>query len=41
VTVRLDVVQGGDSEVLADDASRRVKAALSGELTLLYPAIAS
>ena len=37
----LDAVQRGDSEVLADDASRRVKAALSGELTLLYPAIAS
>jgi NAD(P)-dependent dehydrogenase (short-subunit alcohol dehydrogenase family) len=37
----LDAVEGGDSEVLADDASRRVKAALSGELTLLYPAIAS
>jgi NAD(P)-dependent dehydrogenase (short-subunit alcohol dehydrogenase family) len=37
----LDAVQAGESEVLADDASRRVKAALSGDLTLLYPAIAS
>ena len=37
----LDAVQRGDSEVLADDVSRHVKAALSGELTLLYPAIAS
>jgi NAD(P)-dependent dehydrogenase (short-subunit alcohol dehydrogenase family) len=37
----LDAVQGDASEVLADDASRRVKAALSGELTLLYPALAS
>lgn len=37
----LDAVERGDSEVLADDASRRVKAALSGELALLYPAIAS
>ena len=30
-----------ESEVLADDTSRRVKAALSGDLTLLYPALAS
>jgi NAD(P)-dependent dehydrogenase (short-subunit alcohol dehydrogenase family) len=37
----LDAVQAGDSEVLADDVSRRVKAALSGELTQLYPALAS
>ena len=37
----LDAVQAGESEVLADDASRRVKAALSGDLTLLYPVIAS
>ena len=37
----LDAVQAGDSEVLADDVSRHVKASLSGELTLLYPAIAS
>ena len=37
----LDAVQAGESEVLADDASRRVRAALSGELTQLYPALAS
>src|SRR4051794_40947127 len=37
----LDGVQAGEVEVLADDASRRVKAALSGELTVLYPAIAA
>jgi NAD(P)-dependent dehydrogenase (short-subunit alcohol dehydrogenase family) len=37
----LDAVEAGDSEVLADDTSRHVKAALSGELSLLYPAIAS
>lgn len=37
----LDAVQAGDIEVLADDSSRRVKAALSGDLTLLYPALAS
>ena len=37
----LDAVQAGDSEVLADDVSRNVKAALSGDLTLLYPALAS
>jgi NAD(P)-dependent dehydrogenase (short-subunit alcohol dehydrogenase family) len=39
--VVLDAVQAGDSEVLADEASRRVKAALSGDLTLLYPSLAS
>jgi NAD(P)-dependent dehydrogenase (short-subunit alcohol dehydrogenase family) len=37
----LDAVQAGDSEVLADDVSRNVKAALSGDLALLYPALAS
>ena len=37
----LDAVQAGESEVLADDVSRNVKAALSGDLTLLYPALAS
>jgi len=37
----LDAVQAGESEVLADDASRRVKAALSGDLSLLHPALAS
>ena len=37
----LDAVQAGESEVLADDASRQVKAALSGDLALLYPAIAA
>jgi NAD(P)-dependent dehydrogenase (short-subunit alcohol dehydrogenase family) len=37
----LDAVQAGASEVLADDASRGVKAALSGELSELYPALAS
>ena len=36
----LDAVQAGKSEVLADDVSRRVKRALSGELALLYPALA-
>jgi NAD(P)-dependent dehydrogenase (short-subunit alcohol dehydrogenase family) len=39
--VVLDAVQAGESEVLADEASRRVKAALSGDLTLLYPSLAS
>ena len=39
--VVLDAVQAGESEVLADDTSRRVKAALSGDLTVLYPALAS
>ena len=36
----LDAVEAGESEVLADDVSRNVKAALSGDLTLLYPALA-
>jgi NAD(P)-dependent dehydrogenase (short-subunit alcohol dehydrogenase family) len=37
----LDAVETGGSEVLADDVSRRVKAALSGALSLLYPMITS
>jgi NAD(P)-dependent dehydrogenase (short-subunit alcohol dehydrogenase family) len=37
----LDAVQAGEPEVLADDVSRRVRAALSGELADLYPALAS
>jgi NAD(P)-dependent dehydrogenase (short-subunit alcohol dehydrogenase family) len=37
----LDAVQAGQSEVLADEVSRRVKAALSGDLERLYPALAS
>jgi NAD(P)-dependent dehydrogenase (short-subunit alcohol dehydrogenase family) len=37
----LEAVEAGESEVLADDASRRVKAALSGDLSLLYPTITS
>jgi hypothetical protein len=37
----LDAVETGGSEVLADDVSRRVKAALSGDLSLLYPMITS
>ncbi len=39
--VVLDAVERGDSEVLADDASRRVKAALSGDLSVLYPVLSS
>jgi NAD(P)-dependent dehydrogenase (short-subunit alcohol dehydrogenase family) len=37
----LDAVQHGDYEVLADDTSRRVRAALAGEITDLYPSLAS
>jgi NAD(P)-dependent dehydrogenase (short-subunit alcohol dehydrogenase family) len=37
----LDGVAAGAFEVLADDASRHVRAALSGDLTLLYPSLAS
>ncbi|MEP6659421.1 MAG: SDR family oxidoreductase [Acidimicrobiales bacterium] len=36
----MDGLEAGDLEVLADDASRRVRAALSGDLTVLYPALA-
>jgi NAD(P)-dependent dehydrogenase (short-subunit alcohol dehydrogenase family) len=40
VAVRvIDGVEAGDLEVLADEPSRRVRAALSGDLTLLYPAL--
>ena len=37
----LDGLQAGAFEVLADDASRSVPAALSGDLTLLYPSLTS
>jgi NAD(P)-dependent dehydrogenase (short-subunit alcohol dehydrogenase family) len=37
----LDGVAAGAFEVLADDASRHVRAALSGDLALLYPSLAS
>jgi NAD(P)-dependent dehydrogenase (short-subunit alcohol dehydrogenase family) len=37
----LDGVEAGDHEVLADDVSRRVRSALSGDLALLYPTLAS
>jgi NAD(P)-dependent dehydrogenase (short-subunit alcohol dehydrogenase family) len=36
----LDAVQTGQREVLADDTTRHVRAALSGPLTALYPALA-
>jgi NAD(P)-dependent dehydrogenase (short-subunit alcohol dehydrogenase family) len=36
----LDALEAGQSEVLVDDVSRRVKAALSQELHVLYPSIA-
>ena len=35
----MDGLEAGDFEVLADDVSRRVRAALSGDLTVLYPAL--
>ena len=37
----LDGVDAGAHEVLADDVSRSVRAALSAELTALYPALAT
>ena len=37
----LEGVGEGALEVLADESSRHVRAALSGDLTLLYPALAS
>ncbi|PZG18234.1 SDR family oxidoreductase [Nonomuraea aridisoli] len=36
----LDGIEQGAHEVLADDVSRQVKAALSGDLTALYPQLA-
>jgi hypothetical protein len=36
----LDAVEAGQAEVLADEVTRRVRAALSGELTGLYPSLA-
>ena len=38
-TQTLDAVQHGRYEVLADDTSRRVKAALAEEVTELYPSL--
>lgn len=35
----LDAVEAGEAEVLADDTSRHVRAALSGPLTALYPSL--
>jgi NAD(P)-dependent dehydrogenase (short-subunit alcohol dehydrogenase family) len=37
----LDGVEVGDSEVLADDTCRRVRAALSGPLSALYPSLST
>jgi hypothetical protein len=39
VTAALDAVEDGRLEVLVDDLSRHVRAALSGELEDLYPAL--
>jgi NAD(P)-dependent dehydrogenase (short-subunit alcohol dehydrogenase family) len=36
----LDAVEAGQPEVLADDISRQVRAALSGPLSSLYPSVA-
>ncbi|MGK5679090.1 SDR family oxidoreductase [Actinoplanes sp. URMC 104] len=36
-TAALDGIESNTPEVLVDDVTRRVKAALSGDLTLLYP----
>nr|BFF17338.1 SDR family oxidoreductase [Promicromonospora thailandica] len=41
VAAILDGLEAGDHEVLADEASREVKEALSAPLTALYPALAS
>jgi NAD(P)-dependent dehydrogenase (short-subunit alcohol dehydrogenase family) len=37
----LDGIEAGDYEVLADETARRVRAALSGPLTDLYPSLAT
>jgi NAD(P)-dependent dehydrogenase (short-subunit alcohol dehydrogenase family) len=39
VTQTLDAVQGGDEEVLTDDATRHVKASLPTDQSSLYPAL--
>ena len=36
----LDGVEAGEPEVVADEVSRQVRAALSGPLSLLYPDVA-
>jgi NAD(P)-dependent dehydrogenase (short-subunit alcohol dehydrogenase family) len=36
----LDAVETGQPEVLADDVSQQVRAALSGPLSSLYPSVA-
>jgi hypothetical protein len=38
--VILNVMEASQFEVLADDTSRQVRAALSGPLTGLYPSLA-
>jgi hypothetical protein len=37
----LNAVEAGQSEVLADDTARHVRAALSGPLTALYPSLST
>ena len=39
VTAALDGVESGDYEILSDDTSRQIKAALSGNLRTLYPSL--
>ena len=39
-TAALDGIEHNEPEVLVDDVTRQVKAALSGDLTLLYPQLA-
>lgn len=41
VAQALAALRAGAFEVLADDVSRRVKSGLSGDLTVLYPSLAS
>jgi hypothetical protein len=36
-----DAIEGGAYEVLADETARRVKSALSSDLTALYPKLAT
>jgi NAD(P)-dependent dehydrogenase (short-subunit alcohol dehydrogenase family) len=40
VTAVLDALEAGDAEVVVDDFSRSIKAALPDDLNLIYPAIA-
>jgi hypothetical protein len=41
VELTLEAIEQGSTEVLADDISRHVKAALAADVTALYPTLAA